>query len=382
MPLTRRHFLGASAVLGLAACAAPAAPAAPGAPAATTAPAAPGPLVDASALIDWIAANPDRASVLVDDGRGTTLSHLADRPRPIASAVKVVHLVAYAQAVADGRLDPAGPVPVADWERWYVPGADAGVHPAALEALGATSESTVTWDDVAAAMIDLSDNAAADLLLATLGEDALVAAAAAGGWGAFDVPHIAGEDLYVLAPDPAADRRASARALGRAWADGEPAARELGAQYAAGLPGGGGGSGRAAPPTEDPAWAAVVDLWDGAWAATAEDLAAVHRAAATGAFDPPVTAVVQRHLERLVADRLPEGVLGLGQKGGSLPGVLSWAGGLRRADGGVGVAVISLSRLPQQAFTELSQSGAPLLLGQQVLLDEAVLARLGEALPA
>lgn len=375
MPLTRRHFLGAGAVLGLAACAAPAAPSTPAAP-------TPGPLVDAGALIDWITANPDRASVLVDDGRGTTVSHLADRPRPIASAVKVVHLVAYAQAVADGRLDPAGPVPVAEWERWYVPGADAGVHPVALQALGATADSTVTWDDVVVALIDFSDNAAADLLLATLGEDALVAAATADGWGAFDVPHIAGEDLYVLAPDPAADRRASARALGRAWADDEPAARELGAQYAAGLPGGGDGFRRAAPPTEDPVWTAVVDLWDGAWAATAEDLAAAHRAAATGGFAAPVTAVVQRHLERQLADRLPEGVLGLGQKSGSLPGILSWAGGLRRSDGSVGVAVVSLSRLPQQAFTELSESQAFLQLGQQALLDDAVLARLAEALPA
>ncbi|GAA3240329.1 hypothetical protein GCM10017691_42300 [Pseudonocardia petroleophila] len=365
MTLTRRRLLGGTALLAVAAaCGSPA-----------PAPAA-GPVDGPEALVDWIAAHPDHASVLVDDGRGAAFAHLADRPRPIASSVKVTHLAAYALAVEAGRIDPAGPVAVAGWERWYLPGSDADAHPRALAALG--TPDTVTWDDVVASMIDYSDNAAADLVLATLGPDALTAAAGAGGWDGLDVPHIVGEALWVLQPDAGGDRRSRAAELGRAYADGDPAARALGAVYSGGpLPGGGGGDGVAAPVPED-TWNAVVGLWDGAWAGTATQLAALHRAVATDALGPLASGIARRHLERAVADRLPPGVLGLGQKGGSLPGVLSYAATIRRDDGTVGVSVLALSGLPQQAHQEIEASGA-LLLGQRVLVDDAVRDRLAAA---
>ncbi len=360
--LDRRRVLGLAAALGVTACAPSPPPAPVSAPVAGAAP------VDGpDALLDWIAAHPDRASVLVDDGRGPVISHLADRPRPIASAVKAVHLVAYAQAAADGRLDPAAPVAVADWERWYVPGADGGAHPAALAALGAAPGGSVPWDGIVAAMIDVSDNAAADLLLAALGEGALAAAAAAVGWTPLDVPRIAGEALFALAPDPAADRRTAAAALGAAYAAGEPGARALAEQYA----GGAGATG----PTD---WTGAVEFWDGSWAATAEQLVALHRAAATGALGEPVSGTVQRHLERVLTGRLPPGVLGFGQKAGSLPGTVSWAGAVRRADGSTGAAAVLLSRLPQDVHAQAPE--AVIRLGQQALLDPAVAERVGQVL--
>ncbi|HZG90033.1 MAG TPA: serine hydrolase, partial [Pseudonocardia sp.] len=205
MFLSRRRLLGLTAALGVtAACA-------PQAPAATLAAAPPPrPLDGPDALVDWIAAQPDRASLLVDDGRGTVVEHLTDQPRPVASALKVVHLVAYAQAVAAGRLDPDGPVPVADWDAWHVPGSVPDTHPTAQQALGAAPGGTVTWDGIAAVMIDLSDNAAADLLRAELGDDALRAAAAATGWSPVDLPCFAGEVLVFDAVPPGTDRRVAA----------------------------------------------------------------------------------------------------------------------------------------------------------------------------
>lgn len=372
MSLSRRRLLGGTVLLAAAAaCAAPT-------PAPAGAPAPAGPVDSPGALVEWIAANPDRAAVRLDDGRGTAFAHLAGRPRPIASAVKVAHLVAYAQAVDAGRLDPAGAVPVADWERWYVAGADGGAHPQALTALGATPDGTVTWDDLAAVMIDHSDNAAADMLADTLGDDALRAAAQAGGWVDLDVAHIAGEGLWVLRPGPADSRRAQAAELGRAFAAGDADARALAAVYSGGpLPGGGAGTPAAVP--ED-AWNAVVEAWDGSWAASADQLAALHTAVATDALGPTVSATARRHLERALTGSLPPGVLGFGQKGGSLPGIIGYAGTIRREDGTVGVSVLTLSGLPQQVYQEISTSGAA-LLGQQVLVDDALRDRLAAALP-
>ena len=118
---------------------------------------------------------------------------------------------------------------------------------------------------------------------------------------------------------------------------------------------------------------------DGGPGGTVTQLAGMHRAAATGGLGAEVSAIVSGHLERPLADRLPGGVLGAGQKGGNLPGLITNAVTVRRADGTLGVAVVALSGMPMRPYQEALASGAPLLLSQQVLLDGDLLARLGTA---
>ena len=176
-------------------------------------PASAGP-VDSRALVDWIAAHPDRASVRVDDGHGHghAFAHVADRPRPIASAVRVAHLVAYAQAVDAGRLDPAGAVPVAEWERRYVAGSDGGVHRQALTALGATPDATVTRDDLAARH-DRPQRQRRGRTCSPTPSAATPCGLPRGAVaGTTSTSHIAGEGLWVLRPGPPDTRRAGRRA--------------------------------------------------------------------------------------------------------------------------------------------------------------------------
>ncbi|MBJ7353096.1 MAG: serine hydrolase, partial [Rhodococcus sp.] len=85
---------------------------------------------------------PDTVSLVIDDGRGRTVEHRADQEQVLASAIKVVHLAAYAQAVANGTIDPNEQVALSDWERWYVPGTDANAHPKALTRLGIANAGT------------------------------------------------------------------------------------------------------------------------------------------------------------------------------------------------------------------------------------------------
>lgn len=331
MAVTRRRLLGSAGLLGLTAACAGTDP---------SAPVPPVPIDGIDPLIDWIAAHPENASVLVDDGRGGVLEHLTDRPRPVASAGKVVHLTAYAQAVAAGRTDPAAPVPFAEWERWYVPGTDGGAHPAAL-----------------------------------------VDAAAASGWTAPDLPCYAGESLLAPGPVPGGgERRAAALTIALAYAD-DPARRAAAAQRAQEA------AARVAAAASDPSVAQAVAAevpaqlawWDGAPAGTVAQLAGAHRAAATDALGADVSAVARRHLERGLADRLPTGVRGAGQKGGSLPGTLSHAFTVRREDGTVGVSAVSLSGMAEQPWTEAMDCGALLRLGQQSVLDDTIRDRLGRA---
>ncbi len=96
----------------------------------------------------------------------------ADRPRPLASTVKLLVLAEYARQVEEGRLDPAERVPRAALDAFYLPGSDGGAHEGAMAALGVAPADTLALDEVAWAMIRHSDNAATDYLLLRFGREA------------------------------------------------------------------------------------------------------------------------------------------------------------------------------------------------------------------
>ena len=55
-----------------------------------------------------------------DEANG--IYHNADVQMPLASVAKIIHLVAYAEAVAAGQLDPTGYVTLETLDRYYLPG--------------------------------------------------------------------------------------------------------------------------------------------------------------------------------------------------------------------------------------------------------------------
>ncbi|MGC5014148.1 serine hydrolase [Streptosporangium sp. DT93] len=132
----------------------------------TGAVAAPADLKDVEAVLAYIRAHPDDVALVT---RG--LSHNAGRLTPVASAIKITHLAAYADAVRRGKVTPGERVPVALWNAYHLPGTDGGAHEAALKRL--KPGASVTLDQVVSAMIEESDNAAADLLRDRLGPGAL-----------------------------------------------------------------------------------------------------------------------------------------------------------------------------------------------------------------
>jgi len=163
--------------------------------------------------LEWLAGHRKDVSVVADDGRGHRLAHNADVPRVLASTVKVVHLLAYTTAVAEGRLDPDEPVPVGDWDAWHPFDGDGplgdGAHYQALTALGVpcdeygvarNPERHVPLCEIARAMIRFSDNAAPDYLRTRLGDDLLRGAASGAGWPDPDIRWFCGETLRSLFP--------------------------------------------------------------------------------------------------------------------------------------------------------------------------------------
>ncbi|MBI8990056.1 serine hydrolase [Corynebacterium meridianum] len=226
--------------------------------------------------IAHLAAHPDDTALVIipdaatPDGTGTVRKK-ADTPLDVASAAKIIHLLAYADAVADGTLRPDTQVPVAEWEAFYLP-LDGGAHAAALDRLGIDSrepspgvavasdpDATVALDDLVSAMIVESDNAAADWLAEELGSDTLETVAADAGWRNPRTPNYLGSMLAILEPDVADDPAAASRRF-----------------------------------REDPEWAADIlrrtpggyavqrDILRGTATATAGELAAVYTELATG----------------------------------------------------------------------------------------------------
>lgn len=100
----------------------------------------------------------------------------ADVPMPLASVVKVIHLVAYAEAVAAGELNPTSTVFLDELEAFYLPNIDLGAH---TNALGLAEENgrifsdppAVLLDEVPGMMIASSSNAATDYLHLLLGQE-------------------------------------------------------------------------------------------------------------------------------------------------------------------------------------------------------------------
>lgn len=296
----------------------------------------------ADGWLGYLAQNPTTTSFRIDPGDDPVLAHAADVERPLASAVKVVHLVAYARAVADGSLDADEAVPVADWNAWYLPGTDGGAHDAALARLAADPNGTVTLNQLVSAMIINSDNAVPDYLRHRLGDRALTDAAAAAGWENFAPPTLLGSMIGAIAPD-ALD--------GDAWQTAQRYAADPG--FAAGIR----DAVTAGLPNAAPDTLALVG-----GSGTAEQVSGIYRAIADGSLGPG-TDIARAQLEYQLMD-IP-GVEGLGTKGGSLPGVITDAFYLRYEDGRVATAVLQVQDMP----TDFYLTALPTFAWQSLLLE-------------
>src|SRR5262245_23672709 len=90
-------------------------------------------------VLQYIATHPQDVSVAAwtvgDEAHGVYLN--ADKPRPLASTIKVLVLADYAEQVGFGALRPEEPVELSAWEAYWLPGTDGGAHKAALRELRA-----------------------------------------------------------------------------------------------------------------------------------------------------------------------------------------------------------------------------------------------------
>lgn len=124
-------------------------------------------------LLDFCVDNPDSCAISVQAIDESWERHLnPDRPQVLASTMKTLMLLAYAQAVVDGVIDPDDTIDRDEWARYLT--LDGGALRTSWEDLGRPTD--VSWGDLARMMILHSDNATPDLLLAELGTKRVTAA--------------------------------------------------------------------------------------------------------------------------------------------------------------------------------------------------------------
>jgi len=100
----------------------------------------------------------------------------AESPMPLASVVKIINLIAYANAAAGGNLDPASWILLSDLEKFYLPGMDLGAHRRGVRdleerSLVAGDPSTTPLEEVPGLMIQHSSNAASDYIHLAVGQE-------------------------------------------------------------------------------------------------------------------------------------------------------------------------------------------------------------------
>lgn len=136
--------------------------------------------VEALPAWNYLLENPGSVGLVAyrvgDEANG--VYHNADMQMPLASVVKIIHLVAYAEAVAAGELDPTSYVTLDTLDSYYLPGYDLGSHNRAiaeLEAAGLVlaAPDRIRLEDVPWMMIRHSANAATDYLHMLLGQTVL-----------------------------------------------------------------------------------------------------------------------------------------------------------------------------------------------------------------
>jgi D-alanyl-D-alanine carboxypeptidase len=309
-----------------------------------------------------------------------------DQKMPLASTFKIVVLAAYAREVTAGRLNPDQGVSVGDWERYYLPGTDGGAHPAALGSLGIPADpygfatdraATATLDTLAHVMIQYSDNAATDYLMARVGRDNLRSIISQSGMTGQDVPlPILGTFLSwenhedgVLTPArvrriqklAANPRRYAAQVDRLTAAFGKPRWRQAELEFQLA--------------TQDvfsyELEAAVANVFTGG---TVRDYARVMAGVATSTFlSPEISALMGRHLEvHLPNENL---FLSWGTKGGALAGVLTEANHYVPANGGFAgkprVSVLFLRRIEPAPWEQLLTGSGITFFDARLAVDQA-----------
>lgn len=122
-------------------------------------------------IITFMKKNPEDWSLSVIQNGEVVMQHNEDTVFPLASTVKILHAVAFIEAVSEQRLDPEEVVAIKDLDLLYIPNTDGNAHTEWKEREHIGDE--VTLKQIAQGMMKYSSNACTDYLYYRLGKKAI-----------------------------------------------------------------------------------------------------------------------------------------------------------------------------------------------------------------
>ncbi len=123
-------------------------------------------------VAEYLLKNPKKCAVYWSRNDSLLVEHRSDTLMPLASTVKIIVAVEFAQQAAEGKINPEERVPLGELSRFYIPNTDGGAHPAWLESLRKQKlleNNTASLREVAKGMMQFSSNANTEFLMWKLG---------------------------------------------------------------------------------------------------------------------------------------------------------------------------------------------------------------------
>ncbi|HEX8561932.1 MAG TPA: serine hydrolase [Flavobacterium sp.] len=123
-------------------------------------------------ILNFIKDNPKRAAVLLVRNDTVLASQNTKKVMPLASTVKIILAIEYAEQSANGSINPDELISLQDLDKFYVPDTDGGAHSTWLRSVAAKiANGKISIREIAKGMIRYSSNADTEWLLNRLGGD-------------------------------------------------------------------------------------------------------------------------------------------------------------------------------------------------------------------
>ena len=130
----------------------------------------------ADPVINFLRQNPTRSALYLVRNDTVLVSARPNQRMPLASAVKTIIAIEFAQQVAAGKIDPTERISLVDLDAYYLPNTDGNAHPNWKEWAkqhNLVNNETVPLLEVAKGMIQFSSNANTEYLMDLLGLKAI-----------------------------------------------------------------------------------------------------------------------------------------------------------------------------------------------------------------
>ncbi len=121
-------------------------------------------------VLNFIQENSNKTAIKLVRNDTVLVERNPNKIMPLASTVKILIAIEYAEQAANGKINPNETIPISELEKYYIPDTDGGAHPSWLKDVNdKIEEEQISIREVAKGMIAFSSNANTEWLCEKLG---------------------------------------------------------------------------------------------------------------------------------------------------------------------------------------------------------------------